>query len=327
MSFTRRQCLALAAGSAFAAPNDSLSEQWQRIASETDGVVGVAAAQVDSGAIVSLRGGERFPLASVCKLPIAIHILAMVDEGKLSLSDEIEIPRQDVFPGVSVVAELWPKQTRFRLDQLLEWMVAKSDNTAVETFFRIGGGAPAMAARFREWGINGIRIDRSERRCALEAAGVNQIPPVSEWGPDTYEKLTANIPPADRLAALRRFIADPRDTATPAATVKLLRKAFRGELLSKPSTTRLIEILEATTTGPARIKGLLPEGTVVAHKTGATGTVMGFNGATNDVGVILLPNAGQLAIAVYIKGSAGDSAAREKLIARMAKAAFDAMRA
>ena len=69
---------------------------------------------------------------------------------------------------------------------------------------------------------------------------------------------------------------------------------------------------------------MLPAGTVVAHKTGTTATAMNLNGGTNDVGVIVLPKGGQVAIAVYVKGSTRDLAAREKIIARMARAAFDA---
>ena len=75
---------------------------------------------------------------------------------------------------------------------------------------------------------------------------------------------------------------------------------------------------------PEPFKGLLPGGTVVAHKTGTATTVMGLNGATNDAGVVTLPNgAGQLAIAIYVRGSTRDQATRESVIARMAKAAFD----
>ena len=133
-------------------------------------------------------------------------------------------------------------------------------------------------------------------------------------------ELMAAVAPGDRLTAMRGFLADPRDTATPDATIELLRKAFRGELLSPPLTKRLVAILEATSTGSGRIKGLLGAGTVVAHKTGTTGTAMKLNGGTNDVGVI----AGELAIAVYIKGSTRTLAAREKVIAQVAKAAFDA---
>jgi len=304
------------------AAENPLARQWQRIASGTDGVVGAAALHLNSGRHASLHGGERFPLASVCKLPIAIAILAMAGEGKLSLDDQIEIPLQDVVPGVSIVAERWPGQKRFRLNELLEWMVAKSDNSAVETLFRMSGGAAGMAARFLQWQVEGMRVDRSERECALDSAGVNPIPPVSQWTPGMFEELTAKIAPQDRRRAMRRFMADPRDTATPDGTVHLLQRAFRGELLSASLTGRLVEILEAATTGSARIKGLLPAGTVVAHKTGTTATFLNLNGGTNDVGVITLPKGGQLAIAVYVKGSTRDLATREKIIAGIARSAF-----
>lgn len=102
----------------------------------------------------------------------------------------------------------------------------------------------------------------------------------------------------------------------------MLARAFRAELLSKTSTARLIEILKATTTGPKRLKGLLPAGTAVAHKTGTWGSVNGLTGATNDVGVIYLPK-GALAIAVFIKGSTRSESLREQVIAQIARAAYD----
>lgn len=166
-------------------------------------------------------------------------------------------------------------------------------------------------------------MERSELQINLEAAGVTNIPLVSQWTPGMYDELTAKIAPADRVAAMKRFLNDPRDTATPNGTVRLLERAFQGELLSKELTARLIEILKSTTTGSARIKGMLPAGTVVAHKTGTTWTAMGLNGGTNDVGVILLPNGGRLAIAAYVKGSTRDLETRERIIARIARATFD----
>lgn len=136
--------------------------------------------------------------------------------------------------------------------------------------------------------------------------------------------LIARTPPATRYQATRRFLTDPRDTGTPEGTAQLLARAFRGELLSKRSTARLIKILKATTTFPARIKGLLPPGTIVAHKTGSTETVNGLTAATNDSGIIYLPeNRGQLAISVYIKASTRDGASRDRIIARISRAAFD----
>lgn len=323
---TRRQSIALLGAGMCAASARSLKDSWQQIASEIDGTVGAAALHLGSGHMVSLNADDRFPLASVCKLPIAMNIFAMVDEGKLSLDQLVEIPLYDVVPGASPIAERWPKQKRFPLEEMVELMVAKSDNTAVQTLFRMSGGADGMADRFRQWKVTGIRLDRSERQCGLDAAGVRDVPPVSRWTPGMAEELTARVPPDERLAAFRRFLNDPRDTGTPNGTLQLLKRTFAGELLSKPSTIRLVKILENTTTWPGRIKGLLPSGTVVAHKTGTTETVNGLNGATNDVGVITLPNGnGRLAIAVYVKGSTRDVAAREKVIARIARTAFDSL--
>ena len=262
-------------------------------------------------------------MASVCKLPMAIHILSLVDEGKFTLDQPIEILPQDIFPQVSEVAKRWPKQREYPLTELLQMMVAQSDNTVIETFFRIGGGASAMAARFRQWRVDGIRVDRGEEQITFDSVGV-KYPPIEQWTGTMFTHLMTNLTPEVRYRGIQRYLTDPRDTATPNGTVQLLARAFRGELLSKTTTARLIEILKATTTGPARLKGLLPEGTVVAHKTGAWGTVNGLNGATNDVGVIFLPNgAGQLAVAVYLKGSTRDEAARDHVIAQIARTAFD----
>jgi beta-lactamase class A len=251
--------------------------------------------------------------------------LSMADEGKLRLSDEIDISQHAVWPGVSPIADRWPAVKRYTVDEMLSLMVAKSDNTAVEMLWRFGGEAGAMANRFRQWRIEGIRLDRSERECGLSSVGIARFPKWEEWTPTLLEELTSKVPANTRRTAMRAFIADPRDTATPRATVELLRRTFRGELLSASSTTRLIQILESTTTGGARLKGLLPPGTVVAHKTGTGDTEEGLNSGTNDVGVVTLPNnGGRFAIAVYVKGSTRTQEVRERVIARIARSAFDA---
>ena len=45
--------------------------------------------------------------------------------------------------------------------------------------------------------------------------------------------------------------------------------------------------MERYQTGEARLKGILPEGTIVAHKTGTVGNT------TNDIGIITLPIEGR----------------------------------
>jgi beta-lactamase class A len=78
-----------------------------------------------------------------------------------------------------------------------------------------------------------------------------------------------------------------------------------------------------STTGPKRLKGLLPKGTAVAHKTGTGGTQSGSTSATNDIGIIYLPNGNHLAVAVFVSDSSADEKTRESVIARIAKASWD----
>jgi len=323
VTLTRRTCLLALGAGISAAKGNSLVETWRRIARETDGTVGAAALHLATGKLVSLNGDERFPLASVCKLPIAMHMLALVEEGKLRLDQPIEVLPRDVVSGVSNLAKRWPAQRNFPLNEMIELMVARSDNTAVETLFRLGGEGPGMTARFRQWRIDGVRIDRSERQCGLDQTGVDPQPPPDQWTDELINNLVAKVPADVQYRATQRFLADPRDTGTPNGTVQLLARAFRGEVLSKTSTARLVEILKATTSFPTRIKGMLPAGTVVAHKTGSTGTIKGLTGATNDSGVIFLQDGGQLAVSVYVKASTRKDAARDRVIARIAKAAFE----
>jgi beta-lactamase class A len=293
MKFTRRESLWLLAAAAASAAGRQLEDEWRKIARDTDGTVGAAALGFESRTHISLNGDRRFPLASVCKLPIAMHMLALVDEGKFARDQMIEVLPKDVVKSVSPIAGRWPAETRFRLDEMLELMVAHSDNTAVETFFRMEG--PAVTPRLRSWQIEGVRIDRPESQCNR-----------------------------DRQADRKRFLADPRDTGTPNGTVELLARLFRGELLSASSTARMIEILKATTTFPTRLKGLLPPGTVVAHKTGSSGVDGGIAAATNDSGVIFLPGGRHVAVSVYLKASTNGDAERDSIIARIARAAYDA---
>ena len=74
---------------------------------------------------------------------------------------------------------------------------------------------------------------------------------------------------------------------------------------------------------PNRIKGLLPTDAFVAHKTGTGGTRDGITSATNDVGIVTLPNNNHRAIAVFVGDSSADEKTRAAVIARIAKAAWD----
>ena len=114
-----------------------------------------------------------------------------------------------------------------------------------------------------------------------------------------------------------------RNWSSPEAAVALLRALHERRGLSESSQGLLLKLMTASNTGPRRLKGLLPAGTIVAHKTGTSGTENGITAATNDIGIITLPNGKHLAIAVFVADSAADEASREGVIAKIARAVWD----
>jgi beta-lactamase class A len=81
--------------------------------------------------------------------------------------------------------------------------------------------------------------------------------------------------------------------------------------------------MTATKTFPTRLRGLLPAGSEVAHKTGSSGSRDGVSAATNDIGLITLPDGRHLAVAVFLRDSKASDEARDAVIARVARAAWD----
>jgi beta-lactamase class A len=75
-----------------------------------------------------------------------------------------------------------------------------------------------------------------------------------------------------------------------------------------------------------RLKGNLPESVRVFHKTGTSGVHNGLAPATNDIGLVELPDGKRLAIAVFVTDSRADEATRERVIAEIGRAAYDAAR-
>jgi len=94
------------------------------------------------------------------------------------------------------------------------------------------------------------------------------------------------------------FEKNPRDQSTPKAMLELLLAIDIGKILSEKSREFLLGVMSRTQTGGGRIKGLLPKGTPVAHKTGTTG------GVADDVGFATLLDGHRFAIAVFTKSSA-----------------------
>jgi beta-lactamase class A len=298
-----------------------LERRVAAVVAESRSTVGVGLRDLASGETVLVRGTDHFPMFSVYKLPIAMRVLQRVDEGALRLADPVAIEPQDARPGVStaVSARLRDGRGTMTIAELIQAAVAQSDNTASDVILRLAGGPAAVTAYVRSLGVEGLRVDRPEVQMAADTYGVT-LP--ATWAPgDLATLLTA--PPAQRRAAIERYVADPRDSTTPEAALALLARVARRDALKPASAAFLLRTLEKTTTGPDRIRGRLPQGTVVANKTGSGPTALGYTAASNDIGLVTLPSGRQIAVAVFVSASGADDAARDRTIAGIARAAYD----
>jgi beta-lactamase class A len=280
-------CLLLGAA---ASPTDNLRGQIEEIARAAQGRVGVAVTVLETGESVAVHGDEHFPMQSVYKLPIAMAALHAVDGGALALDGKVVVQAADLVPAriYSPLRDRYPHGgVELSLRELLRLTVEVSDGTASDVVLRLAGGGESVTRFLRGLGVSGMVVATSEAEMAR--------------GDDVQY----------------------RNWATPLAAIQVLRAIQEGSGLSPSSRALLREFMFASVPGPRRIPGLLPAGTRVAHKTGTSRTFGGLTRATNDVGIVRLPDAWHLAVAVFVADSKADEATREAVIARIARAAWD----
>jgi beta-lactamase class A len=301
---------------ASAASSKALEAEIAQLSKESGGVVGVAAWMLDGkGPRVLVNASERFPMASTFKIAVAGTVLAGVDAGRLQLNQMIAI-NPDVFVPSEVIADRFIHPgVSLSVHNLLELMLTESDNTATDVLTHLAGGPAAVTDWLRRQGVKDQRIDRDTAGLLRDFFGLPPGPfaqAIAASGQDdaAMEEKGSHSNPS--------FDDDPRDTSSPEAMAQLLTKIFSGGALSPSSTQELMEIMKRCRTGEGRLKGRLPAGTVVAHKTGTIG------GTVNDVGAITLPSdAGQVVIAVFIKKSDLPYEKRERVIAEIARSVRD----
>ena len=268
----------------------SLHRQIASIAAGAKGQVSVACSLPGVALDCGFHADAHVPMQSVFKFPLSIAVLQQVEAGKFWLDEPVRFLPSDRYPGThSPLQDAHPKaDIDVPLRELLHLSVSFSDNVATDILLRVIGG-PATVQR----SLNGL--------------GFPQLHVV-----DSEASMHDN--------EQRQY----RNDATPLAMVGLLRRVADRSPLTPEHTALLNQWMEDPAASPKRIRGDLPPGTIVAHKSGSSGTEKGMTAATNDVGLIKLPDGRRLAIAIFITNSPRNTAALEPVIAGIAKAIYDA---
>lgn len=295
-----------------------LLAEIERLAPSSGGTVGVGAVHIETGRAVWFNEDERFPMASTYKVPIAVQLLSRVDRGEITLADMIDVEPSDIHPGSGTISNLFDDPgVSLSLRNLLELMLLISDNSATDLTLTAAGGPDAVNARMAELRVDGLSVDRPTSSLIGDYSGV-ETPADGRISMSEFRERAGEVSAAEREAAQEAFATDPRDTSTPRAMAHLLAMTWAGKALGSKNTEVFKDIMLRVQTGTGRIKGVLPPGTPVGHKTGTIG------GTTNDVGYIYLPgDAGHVITVVFVKDSGRPVPAREATIAQISRAIYD----
>lgn len=268
-----------------AAPAQTAEEIIAKMTEGKAAEVGVA--WVADGKAHTVNNTGHYPLMSVFKLHVAVAALRQMERNGTPTDTLINVKATEMMADTySPMLRLYGKRDfTIRLDSLLRYSVAESDNNACDIIMRLAGGTDGVNAEMRAIGLTGYAITETE-------ASMHADPTRSY-----------------------------NNRSTPLAVAELFRKLYEGGILGEPYATLLKNILLLTSTGPNKIKAALPPGATLAHKTGTGFTLPdGTITADNDAGAITLPDGRRIYIAVLVKDSKLGADGNARLIREIAEA-------
>lgn len=248
-----------------------LNEKFKNLETSFNGRVGISAMNTANGQSIKYRSLERFPVQSTFKLIAVAAMLKKSETDNKLLTQKIAYTTKDlVFWSPITEKHVAEGMTIF---DLCAAAMMYSDNTATNLIVKKLGGPEAVTAFARSIGDKTFRIDN--------------------WEPD----LNSNP-------------ADVRDTSTPDAMKECLQKLTLGNILTPSKRDQLVNWMKGNTTGDTRIRAGVPQGWIVADKTGAGNDY----GISNDIAIIWPSNCAPIVITIYSGHDKKDTARRDDIL-------------
>jgi beta-lactamase class A len=284
----------------------AVATEVERLAEATGGIVGVSATQLATGRHIGYRERELFPTASVIKLPLLVTLHEDALSGRIDLTQRVSYRGETRVAGSGVLQYL-DEGLNPTLRDLSVLMMSVSDNTATDLLFdRVG--RERIERTMEKLGLSSIRAPFDIREMLMELVDMDHTQP---GGYDELRRLL-------RLSAGsggRSMIPEQADRSTPADMCRLLELIEGRAILDARACDAIVELMKRIQSG-TRIPGLLPKGTVVAHKTGS------YRRLRNDVGIVYAPN-GPYVIALFARELPRDNIEDDEALARISLAVFE----
>lgn len=323
----------LTSGVAYAEESSSaLHQRIEAIDTDTPGNMGVYVKHLGSGEVVSYQAERTWYLASTVKVPLAIAVLQEVENGELSLNEELELARTDFVDGAGDL--LWHSPgNRFTIETLLSKSITNSDSTATDILMR-RLGVEAFNRRIRESMVadgfeplTTILQVRYEAYAELHpsAENLSNMDYVEIRGAGGQEQRVRafrekldlapqELNASDLGAAFERYYERDLNSATLTAFGTLLERLVRGDLLNSGHTRLVLGHMQNISTGDHRLLAGLPDDVQFAQKTGTQ-----IARACN-VGVIHPGKPGNAVVVASCMEDFGSISNAEQSFSRIAKA-------
>ena len=266
----------------------ALETRLPPVARDHKGKVAIAVKHLGTGQDWTLNGDEVMPTASLIKFPLLIELYWQVAEGKLNLTDMLTLKDADKVAGSGILTTHFSEGATFSVKDCARLMIAFSDNTATNMILdKIG--IPSANKRVAELGCPNTRIN------AKVFLGSK-----TSIDPERTKKYGLGPTTANEM-------------------IKLLELVHEGKVVSKDACKEMLEHLKKCEDKDMFPK-LLPEKTVLAHKTGSV------TGVRTDAGIIYTPG-GPVAVCVLTMDNEDKSwrpdNAGNVLCARVAREVYD----
>lgn len=234
-------------------------------------------------------GKTKQPLLSVYKIFIALRVLSKLENNSETLDTGLLIKPSDI--DKSLYSPMLKKYKYFpckiTIRELMEYMISYSDNNASDILLNYTGGPVNLEIYLHSLGFENVEISASER---------------------------------DMKDINKQYL----NKAYPVDVLKILKFAIEGDVLSLEHRMFLKNIMLKTSTGKGKLKAGLPEGVLIAHKTGTSSRKKdGVKIADNDAGFVIFPDGKMYYIAVFITDSKMSDVENQELIAKVSKVVYD----
>ena len=286
-------------------PNDELDAVAKKFA----GRIGFFVRDLASGADYGWNSDDRFPPASVIKLPVMIELYRQAADGRLDLDKKLRLPVDISTHGTGVLKQKQPP-VELPLREYADLMMIHSDNMATD--FMIRTVSTKATNRFLDaQGCRNTRVSLELGRWHYIVCGIPDLPITLENDKRLIQQIKAGRMDNESLGysdSLKNNVCAPRET------VLLLERLYKGQLTSEKHKQAILEPMR-TSTHKDTIARYVKDGIKVANKYGGSQRIAA------DAGIVEIPGR-PIAIACFALAKDQTDRSGRDILAEMCRLAI-----